>query len=229
MNNAYITLVSANGSTFIYEVLAIENLPASSLLSINLNYQQLDANLNVVRDIGVYETPTYAFNGVNHLVSTTSVLVDTAACSGTSSSAITSSSSVASSSSSSSPSIICETQTGADTGTANLGFGIMAGHNVYLSLQLRNADYASPIQVNLENADVMEIFASSTKRIFQVSALQTIPSSANVHFNYGYQQLDANQSVWRDVAIHDTATNAVYGSFPLSVSNTQLVDATHCN
>ncbi len=231
LNNGYAYLVSANGSTFIYEVVAVENLPADTPLIVNLSYQQFDANQNVIRDIGVYDTLTNAFNNYR-MASVATVLVDTAECSGSSSSASSnssdSSSSVTSSSSSSSPSVICEAQTGADAGTANLGFGMMAGQNFYMSLQVRNADYTSPIQVSLENAIVYEVFGAGNRRIFQVSAQQNIPSSTNFQFDYGYQQVIANQSVWRDVAVHDNISFAINGILPLTVSNTLLVDASNC-
>lgn len=230
LNNAFVTLISVAGSTFIYEVLATDNLLSASHIAVSLSYQQLDANQSVTRDLGIYDTLTNAFNGVNRLVSINNTLVDATACGGSSSSAASSSSATDSSTSSSSSSTIsCLVQTGVDTGTANLGFGIIAGQTYFLSLQLRNADYISPIQVSLEDADVMEIFASGTKRIFQVSALQNIPSSANLQFNYGYQQLIANQSVWRDFAIYETVTSAVHDAFPLVSSNTLLIDAANCD
>jgi hypothetical protein len=232
LNNAYVTLVSANGSIFIYELLALENLPSSSQLSVYLNYQQLDANLNVTRTLSLYDTASYAVNGVNPLVITNSVLVDAVTCNGgssqSSSSSETSQSSSTSSASSSSPAVICEAQAGLDTGNANLGFGIVQGQNVYMSLQLRNADYTSPIQISLPNADVFEVFSSGGKRIFQVSAQQHIPGSANFEFNYSYQQAITNQSVWRDVAVFDTVTGAINGIFPLTSSNNLLIDASNC-
>lgn len=235
LNNAYVTLVSTNGSTFIYEVLALENLPSTSLTSIYLNYQQLNANLNVTRTIGIYETITSAVNGANPLATTLTTLVDTASCNGNSSSTTNSSSTATqssgattSSASSSSPTVVCETQAGVDKGTASLGFGVLQGQNVFLSLQLRNANYTSTIQISLPEADVVEVFNSGGKRIFQVSALQNIPAVANFQLNYGFQQTIANQNVWRDVAIHDTITGAINGIFPLSTSSSLLVDAASC-
>lgn len=234
LNNGYAYLVSANGSTFIYEVVAVENLPSNTPLFVNLSYEQFDANQNVVRDIGVYDTLTNAFNNYR-LASVTTVLVDTATCSGNSSSTSSSSSEASNSSdssssatSSSSPSVICEAQAGADVGTARVDVGIMADQRFYMSLEVRNANYTSPIQVNLENAIVYEVFAVGNRRIFEVSPQQNIPSSAHFQFDYGYQQVIANQSVWRNVAVHDTASNAVNGAWALSSSNTLLIDASNC-
>jgi len=237
--NASLTTVMSNDSMVILQITPSQFLSSSTLVSLNFDYQQQDAQLKVARSVTLHTSLSDAANRANILFSSSAdiaapcSLSSRASSSQTSASTISSSSSVAtsrssssqtsvassstssssvvasSSSSNSSSSAGCSAASGSHSGSVPLGFGFPASSTAFLRIDLTNGTFTSDPVINISGATYLVAQSSSSRIIYSVHIGSATSSSTPVGISQSYQQQNPLQKVVCTVTLYSTSPDAV--------------------